>query len=52
MIDGRAGRAEHQRIRRLVEAQHVDDRIFPIRWRNGQRAVFDVEMLLLLGLGR
>ena len=52
MIDGGAGGAEHQRVFRIEIAQHVDDRVFPIVGRDGQGAVFDVDVLLLFFRGR
>ena len=51
MVDGGARGAEDQRVLRLVVAQHVDDGILAVARGDSQRAVFDVDMLLLLAVG-
>ena len=45
VVDGGAGRTEHQRIFRLVKPQHVDDGVFAVGGGNLQRAVFDIDVL-------
>ena len=47
MIDGGAGRAKDQGILRLEKPQHINDRVFPVVGCDGERTIFDVEMLLL-----
>ena len=51
MIDGSARGAEHNGVLRFIITQHVDDGIFTVRRRDGQRAIFDIAMLLFLGRG-
>jgi hypothetical protein len=46
MVDGGARVAEHQRVRRFIEAQHVDDGILAVGRQPDQRTIFDVDMLL------
>ena len=50
MPDGVAGVAEHQRARRFVEAQQVDDGVLDIAGRDPDRAVFDIGVAALVAL--
>ncbi len=48
MPDGLPGVAKHQRARRLVESQHVDDRVLDIAGRDADAAVLDIGMAALV----
>ncbi len=47
MIDRRAGGAKNQSIFGIIKAQHIDDGVFLILWRDHQGAIVDVQMLFL-----
>jgi hypothetical protein len=52
MIDGCTRRAEHDGVGRFVVAQNVDDGILAVARGDGQRTVFDIDVLLFFRRGR
>ncbi len=48
MPDRVARAAKHQRARRLVEAQHVDDGVLDVGRRDADRAIFDIGVTALV----
>ncbi len=48
MPDSFARVAKHQRARRLVKSQHIDDRVLDIAGRDADAAVFDIGMAALV----
>ncbi|OIQ67005.1 hypothetical protein GALL_514230 [mine drainage metagenome] len=46
VVHRRPRRAEHQRGFRLIEAQHVDNRVLAVIGCHAQRAIFNIHMLL------
>ena len=51
MVDGGAGSAKDQRIFGFMETKQIDNCVFAVVWRNGQRLVIDIYMLLALRCG-
>jgi len=47
MIDRRAGSTKNQGILGIKKAQHIDDGVFLVLWRDHQGAIVDVQMLFL-----
>ena len=52
VVHGHAGLAEDQRVARLIKPQQVDDGVFRVLGRDGQRAVGNVGMGVARGLRR
>ena len=48
MVHGGAGRAEDDGVLRLVEPQDIDDGVLAVGICDGECAVFDIDVLLLL----